>query len=123
MDPRSMFPPISSLIKNEDMIIDSPIGNMWAESLFEILKEKIKDFEEHLDTDHEVGIMLTNFGQSILMQVTEVSYKSPVLMIFKGYVNGQESTLIQHINQLSFMLTAMEKAPEKQKAKIGFSED
>ena len=69
---------------------------------------------------HEVGIMLTNFGQSILMQVTKVTYEYPVLMVFKGYVNGKEATLLQHINQLNFMLTSIDKEPDKPKRKIGF---
>lgn len=65
--------------------------------------------------------MMTNFGQSILMQVTQVSYEEPVLMVFKGLVNGREATLIQHINQLNFMLTSMDKEPDRPKRKIGFS--
>ncbi len=62
--------------------------------------------------------MLTNFGQSVLMQVTEVSYEESVVLIFRGgYVNGKMSTLIQHINQLNFLLTSMEKEPEKTEKK------
>ena len=43
-----------------------------------------------------------------------------VLMIFKGYVNGNEATLIQHIHQLNFLLTAIKKEPEKERIPIGF---
>lgn len=100
--------------------IDTPIQHMWADEQFEIIKKYIEEFEASLDTEHEVGMWLTNFGQSILMQVTNISYKNPVLLIFKGYVNGRESTLIQHINQLSFLLTTVEKEPERPKRKIGF---
>lgn len=42
-------------------------------------------------------------------------------MVFKGFVNGREATLIQHINQLNFMLTSIEKEPDRPKRKIGFS--
>ena len=42
-------------------------------------------------------------------------------MVFKGIVNGNPATLIQHINQLSFLLTAVPgQEPEKPKHKIGF---
>ena len=42
-------------------------------------------------------------------------------MVFKGIVNGNPATLVQHINQLSFMLIAVPRPePEKHKAKIGF---
>ncbi len=64
--------------------------------------------------------MLTNFGQSVLMNVTNITYEKSVLMIFKGYVNGRESTLIQHINQLNFLLTSVEKESDRPKRKIGF---
>ena len=42
------------------------------------------------------------------------------LTVFKGFVNGREATLIQHINQLNFMLTTIEKEPDRPKRQIGF---
>ena len=102
-------------------VIDTPVAHMWADEQFEILKRYIQDFERSLDAEHEVGIMMTNFGQSVLMQVTQVTYEDPVLMVFKGYVNGREATLIQHINQLNFMLTTVEKEPDRPKRQIGFA--
>ena len=100
--------------------IDSPVQHMWADEQFEILKKYIQEFEQSLDTEHEVGIMMTNFGQSVLMNVTQITYEDPVLMVFKGFVNEREATLIQHINQLNFMLTSIEKDPDRPKRKIGF---
>ena len=117
------FPTIdtSAIARSIEAIkVDTPAQHMWADEQFEILKKYIQDFEASLDTEHEVGIMLTNFGQSILMQVTKVTYEYPVLMVFKGYVNGKEATLLQHINQLNFMLTSIDKEPDKPKRKIGF---
>lgn len=106
-----------------DIEIDTPVQHMWADEQFEILKKYIEKFEKSLDSEHEVGLMMTNFGQSVLMQVVQVSYENPVLMIFKGFVNGREATLIQHINQLNFMLTSVEKEPDRPKRKIGFVSD
>lgn len=102
---------------------DVPTRYMWSDTQFEIIRDYIERFEESLDPEHEVGVMLTNFGQSILMQVTHITYEKSVLMIFKGFVNGREATLIQHINQLSFMLTSVEKEPDRPKRKIGFTAD
>jgi hypothetical protein len=99
---------------------DLPTHYMWSSTQFEIIKRHIQQYEKSLDSEHEVGVMLTNFGQSVLMQVTEVSYEESVVLIFRGYVNGKMSTLIQHINQLNFLLTSMEKEPEKPKRRIGF---
>lgn len=102
---------------------DVPTRYMWSDTQFEIIRDYIERFEDSLDPEHEVGVMLTNFGQSILMQVTHITYEKSVLMIFKGFVNGREATLIQHINQLNFMLTSVEKEPDRPKRRIGFTAD
>lgn len=81
-----------------------PITYAYSDTQFEILVKYIKEFEESLDSEHEVGLLLTNFGKTVTMQVTEISYEKSVLMIFKGYVDGRMSTLIQHISQLNFCL-------------------
>lgn len=100
---------------------DMPHWYMWSDTQFEIIKDYIEAFEASLDQEHEVGLMLTNFGQSVLMQVTEIGYEKSVLMVFKGVVNGNPATLIQHINQLNFLLTAVPRPePDKPKHKIGF---
>ena len=54
------------------------------------------------------------------MHVTEIGYEKSVLMIFKGYVNGKMSTLIQHIGQLNFLLTSVPKESDRPKNSIGF---
>lgn len=118
-----MFPDINMpnfKVPELPRIEPAPIAYSYSDTQFEILSEYIKDFERSLDPNHEVGLMFTNFGQSVLMQVTEVSYEKSVLMVFKGYVNGQMSTLIQHVSQLNFLLTSVEKEPDKPKQAIGF---
>lgn len=101
---------------------DLPTHHMWSDTQFEIIKKYITEYEKTLDSEHEVAVWLTNFGQSILMQVTNITYEESVLLVFKGYVNGKMSTLIQHINQLNFLLTSVEKEPDRPKRKIGFGE-
>ena len=99
-----------------------PSAYSYSDTQFEIIKKHIKRFEASLDSEHEVGILLTNFGQSVLMQVTNITYEKSVLMIFRGFVNGNEATLIQHISQLNFLLTKVPKEEGKEKRKIGFGE-
>lgn len=101
---------------------DLPIQHMWSDTQFEIIKKYITEYEKTLDSEHEVAVWLTNFGQSVLMQVTNITYEESVLLVFKGYVNGKMSTLIQHINQLSFLLTSVEKESDRPKRKIGFGD-
>ena len=101
-------------------ITDMPTQHMWSDTQFNIIRRYIEDFEASLDSEHEVGMMLTNFGQSVLMQVTNITYEKSVLLVFYGYVNGRHATLIQHIDQLNFLLTSIDKEPDRPKRKIGF---
>ena len=101
-------------------IPDIPTQHMWSDTQYMIIKKYIEDFEASLDESHEVGMLLTNFGQSVLMSVTQIGFEKSVLMVFKGYVNEQEATLIQHINQLSFLLIKTPIHKERAKRKIGF---
>ena len=98
-----------------------PIAYSYSDTQFEILKDYIQKFEASLDDEHEVGLMLTNFGQSVTMTVTSIGYEESVILVFKGYVNGVMSTLIQHVSQLNFLLTAVPRSPEHPKRRIGFS--
>lgn len=101
--------------------MDTPINHAYSDTQFEIIKKYVLDFQESLDSEHDVGMMLTNFGNSILMEVTEIGYEKSVLMVFKGLVNGRQSTLVQHINQLNFLLTSVPKSPDIPKREIGFT--
>lgn len=92
-----------------------------ADNQYEILMKEIKDFESDLDENEEVALHLTSFGQSLLMHVTDIGYHNPSLVFFYGYVNNQKSQLIQHVSQLSFLLTTIPKAdPNKPPRRIGF---
>ncbi|MEK5397503.1 MULTISPECIES: DUF6173 family protein [unclassified Paenibacillus] len=89
---------------------------------YEILITEIKAFESELNDDEEVCVRLASFGQSILMSVVEIGYSEPSILLFYGYVDGQYSQLIQHINQLSFLLMARPKSdPDKPARRIGFA--
>ena len=100
-----------------------PIAYSYSDTQFEIIKDYVLEFQRNLDDEHDVGLMLTNFGNTVLMNVTSIGYEKSVLMIFKGYVEGREATLIQHVSQLNFLLTSVPKEPDVPKRRIGFSVD
>lgn len=115
------FNAINKIVSEQlDNIEPVPLTYSYSDTQFEILCKYIKDFESGLDSEHEVGLLLTNFGHSVTMHVTEIGYEKSVLMIFKGYVNGKMSTLIQHISQLNFLLTSVPKENDRPKRPIGF---
>ena len=79
--------------------------------------KSIKEFEKNLDDEHELCLQLASFGQSILLNVTELG----CIIHFYGLVNGQKAHLIQNINQLIFLMLSTPTAePEKPTRRIGF---
>ena len=92
-----------------------------ADVIYENLMEEIIDFQNDLDENHEVEVLLASFGSSVLMNVTEPGYQNPDMLYFYGYVNGNEARLIQHVSQLNFLLMSVEKEDKTQPPRrIGF---
>ena len=98
-----------------------PIAYSYSNTQVEIIKDYVLKYQESLDPDKDVALLLTHFGNSILMEVTHIGYEESVLVVFKGFVNGKESVLIQHVSQLNFLLTSVDKAPDVPKRTIGFT--
>ena len=93
-----------------------------ADWKYEKIIEQIKEFESFLDDDHEIGLKLASFGSSVIMSVTDIGYQNPDILYFYGFVDGKEAQLIQHISQLSFLITSIEKEDkEKPARRIGFA--
>lgn len=87
-----------------------------------VIIEHIKDYQNSLDEQHEVGVFLANFGSQKTMTVTSIGFSNPMLITFYGYVDNVESVLIQHISQINFLLTSVKKpAPNKPARRIGFT--
>lgn len=86
------------------------------------LIEMIAEFESSLDEHHEVGIRLVSFGQNVTLRVEGIGYHNPSLIRFFGSAEGGASMeLIQHVNQISFLLMAVKKAdPANPPKRIGF---
>ncbi|NRS15853.1 hypothetical protein HP398_05320 [Brevibacillus sp. HB1.4B] len=107
-----------------DSIEPIRFGNpQLADRQYEILMESIREFESELDEDHEIGVKLASFGQSILMHVTDIGYSNPSLIHFYGQVDGKDAELIQHVNQLNFLLMAVPVEGGRSPRRIGFSVD
>lgn len=98
-----------------------PVVYSYSDTQVDLIKHYVLEFQNSLDPDRDVALLLTHFGNSILMEVTHIGYEESVLIIFKGYVDGRESTLIQHVSQLNFLLTSVPKDPDQPRRKIGFT--
>ena len=107
---------------NQDLIerlkntIESKLASGFAKCLFKYIEE----FEKSLDKDHEVGIRLVSFDKNLTINVSNIGYFNPSLIIFEGELeDGSKVKLIQHISQINFLLLAVKKR-HKSKRKIGF---
>lgn len=98
------------------------IAGEQASDFFEKISHYMDEFDKTLDEKHEVGIKLVTFGQSIQFAVHNLGYYNPKLICFYGVMpDGSPVELIQHVNQISFLLTTLpRKNPEQPKHPIGF---
>lgn len=109
------------LNENAALINNSYENPASAKNQYEKIVAQISKFQDSLDDSQEVSVCLCNFGQSIVMTVVKIGFQNPSLMYFWGYVNGYKSQLVQHVNQISFLLTAVPKTdPEAPPRRIGF---
>ncbi|MFW9944936.1 MAG: DUF6173 family protein [Candidatus Sifarchaeia archaeon] len=87
---------------------------------YERLAKYIKDFEDQLDSDHEVGARLVTFGNTVQFHIDDIGYHGPDIITFYGVTDkGERLQLIQNIAQLSVLLIAMKKRDDKAQ-RIGF---
>jgi len=95
-------------------------GRYDAEGIFNHLTRRVREFEDGLDEDEEIGLQLANFGVAERIHVRSIAYKNPNLVEFTGLIDADKSVvLVQHISQLNFLLIAM-KPVEEEPFRIGF---
>jgi len=92
-----------------------------AEWAYERIVLYIKDFEEKLDSDHEVGMGFTG-GEVGTLKIQGMGYFAPDILTFYGEdPEGSKVQLVQHISQLNVMLVAATKHDDKAEPnRIGF---
>ena len=92
-----------------------------ADWKYEKIMEERAEYEAKLDNDHEIALRLASFGSSTVMVVTSVGYQNPDMLYFYGFVNGKNAQLIQHVSQLNFLITSVEREDKTKPARrIGF---
>jgi len=109
--------------RNERMANEIVAKSTARAAAYTIHQEMLR-FQNELDETHDVGVSLVQFGGSIIVLVDNIGYSGYNLVVFYGKdTSGNKVELIQHINQLSFILVSYPKEPEIQKRHIGFVGD
>lgn len=103
-------------------VVESLTDNLASE-FCKKLCNSINQFDELLDPAMEVGMRLVSFGQAITFSVNRLGYTDPSLIHFFGMLDtGQPVELIQHVSQISFLLTSVQRVtPTEPKQPIGFA--
>jgi len=98
------------------------IEDNYASEFHRRLTNWINDFNASLDEEHEVGVRLVTFGQSITFRLDDIGYWNPSLISFHGLTeDGHPVELIQHVSQISILLmTLPRKDPTQPKKPIGY---
>lgn len=110
------------------VIMQQPeVDQNLASEFHKRIMEMILDFESELDEEHEIGVKLVNFGQTVQFNITGIGYYNPSLIHFYGQTeSGNRIELVQHVSQISFLLMSMKKVdpdPEVPPKRIGFIKD
>jgi hypothetical protein len=95
----------------------------YASAFYKRLTEWINKFDASLDQEHEVGVRLVTFGQTVVFHLNSLGYSNPSLICFYGTMDdGSPVELIQHVSQISLLLTKLpRKDPSAPKRPIGFT--
>jgi hypothetical protein len=91
-----------------------------AESMLKSLTNQILEFERTIDDSQEVGLRLVGAPDQSRIHIERVECEGGGLLVFVGRnENGREIRLLQHVSQVSVLLTALPKIAEKAH-RIGF---
>jgi hypothetical protein len=89
----------------------------WA---FERIARQIRDFEEQLSGDEEIGLPLVAAPKTGIMHIEDIGYWGPDMLIYHGRNDHRKPMrLLQHYTQMSILLTAVPKIQAKPN-RIGF---
>lgn len=86
------------------------------------LYEALCSYQELLPDEDDMVLAVAHFGETVNIIVNKVGYIGYNLIVFYGEDSyGKPQKLIQHINQLDFLLSAQPKEiPEAPRRQIGF---
>ena len=92
-----------------------------AEWAYDRIAIYIRNFEQHLDANHEIAMGFAGSDAGVL-KIEGLGFFDPDILSFYGHdESGAKTQLIQHVSQLSVLLRAVPKSiPEDPPRRIGF---
>ncbi|WP_071673781.1 DUF6173 family protein [Nioella nitratireducens] len=91
-----------------------------AEWAYERIILYIKNFEEQLDSEHEVAMGFAGSDTGVI-RIEGMGFFAPDILTFYGSDgSGLKTQLIQHVSQLNVALRALPRLPDQPAHRIGF---
>lgn len=92
-----------------------------AEWAYERLVLYIRNFEEQLDSNHEVAMGFAG-GEAGILRIQGIGFFAPDIITFYGAdMSGAKTQLVQHVSQLNvFLRAAPKESSEEEPNRIGF---
>lgn len=122
--PRNVRKQLEQNSQNRQLEIDASKVQLesTAEHVAKHLYDEIITYQNKLSDQEDVIMILVQFGQSVTIRVTQIGYIGYNLICFHGEdMYGKPLELIQHIQQLNFLLSVAQKPEvEISKRQIGF---
>lgn len=121
----SVATPIPPMMSHNIPIPSNPVVSRLdaelASAFYKRLSDYVISFEKELKPDEEVGLRLVSFGETVSIHVEDIGYSNPSLICFYGTnEHGKNMQLIQHVSQISFLLTAVPRI-DPSRERIGFT--
>lgn len=92
-----------------------------AEYIAKVIGQKIVEFQSTLSEVQDVVLQIIQFNNAVTLYVTGVYHLGMGLVVFQGLdSNNIPYEIVQHINQINVLMTAVPKPAEVPHRKIGF---
>ena len=92
-----------------------------AEYIAKVIGRKIVEFQSTLSEVQDVVLQIIQFNNAVTLYVTGVYHLGMGLVVFQGLDNNNiPYEIVQHINQINVLMTAVPKPVEVPHRKIGF---
>jgi hypothetical protein len=118
--PSDLYGDMNGLIKMKAQRENELAGKFDAEHVYVHILQRLKDLQDSLEENEEVGVRLANFGAASELHIRSLGYQNPNLIEFSALdPDGNRVVLLQHISQLNFILVALRPIKETP-YRIGF---
>lgn len=81
--------------------------NSNLEEIVQGIKQSIILYENQLDENYEVELHFPNYGTDVVLDLLQITYRLPNLIIFEGIIDERFSHIVQTYDHISFLIKSV----------------